>query len=237
VSQVYVVARRSGWAAHHINRGADCSPAGPATEWGGWVQVKLQLSRIAVGSAVTLSLVGGSLLAAPEAMAQCVTGYDDKGEPVVAPAAVMITGGTITNETVIDISANAGTSISDASGGNNNLATTGGGNNGGEGGTDIASSGNGGVATSSADGGAVSIQDINSGGNVGNAIAVGDTTCAPYTPPAPDKKPAPEAPKGAPEKVVVALPDTGVGIGDVSALFALISSAGAAAASLGLRRR
>ncbi len=48
---------------------------------------------------------------------------DNKGEPVVAPAAVMITGGTITNETVIDISANAGTSISDASGGNNNLAT------------------------------------------------------------------------------------------------------------------
>ena len=36
---------------------------------------------------------------------------------------------------------------------------------------------------------------------------------------------------------VVALPDTGVGIGDASALFALISSAGAAAASLGLRRR
>jgi hypothetical protein len=179
------------------------------------------------------------LLAAPDAMAQCVTGYDDKGEPVVAPAAVMITGGTITNETVIDISANAGTSISDASGGNNNLATTGGGN-GGEGGVDTASSGNGGVATSAADGGAVSIQDINSGGNVGNAISVGDTTCAPYTPPAPDKKPAPEAPKGAPaapEKVVVALPDTGVGIGDVSALFALISSAGAAAASLGLRRR
>ena len=91
MSQVYVVARRSGQAAHHINRGADCSPAGPATEWGGWVQVKLQLSRVAIGSAVTLSLVGGSLLAAPEAMAQCVTGYDDKGEPVVAPAAVMIT--------------------------------------------------------------------------------------------------------------------------------------------------
>jgi hypothetical protein len=189
---------------------------------------------------VTLSLVGGSLLAAPEAMAQCVTGHDDKGNAIVAPAAVMITGGTITNETVIDISANAGTSISDASGGNNNLATTGGGNNGGEGGTDIASSGNGGVATSSADGGAVSIQDINSGGNVGNAISVGDTTCAPFTP-APEKPKdvpkAPEAPEARPEKVVVALPDTGVGIGDVSALFALISSAGAAAASLGLRRR
>src|SRR5918993_708380 len=115
-------------------------------KWGGWVQVKLQLSRVALGSAVTLSLVGGSLLAAPGAMAQCVAGVDNKGEPIVAPAAVMITGGTITNETVIDISANAGTSISDASGGNNNLAVTGGGN-GAEGGVDTVSSGNGGVAT------------------------------------------------------------------------------------------
>ena len=41
--------------------------------------------------------------------------------------------------------------------------------------TDIASAGNGGVATSSANGGAVGIGDINSGGNVCNAIAVGDT--------------------------------------------------------------
>jgi hypothetical protein len=200
--------------------------------------VKLKVSRIAVGSAVTLSLVGGGLLAAPDAAAQCVAGHDDKkGEAIVAPAAVMITGGTVTNETVIDISANAGTSISDASGGNNNLATTGGG--GGEG-TNVASSGNGGVATSAADGGAVSIQDINSGGNVGNAISVGDTTCAPFTPAPAPEKPAKEVPVDVPKAapaVVVALPDTGVGIGDVSALFALISSAGAAAASLGLRRR
>ena len=208
--------------------------------------MKLKVSRIAVGSAVTLSLVGGGLLVTPDAAAQCgAGGVDKKGEAIVAPAAVMITGGTVTNETVIDISANAGTSISDASGGSNNLAVTTGGNNGVEGGVDTASSGNGGVATSAADGGAVSIQDINSGGNVGNAISVGDTTCAPYTPPAPEKPkeqapaPAPaqkEVPVRAPE-VVVALPDTGVGIGDVSALFALISSAGAAAASLGLRRR
>ena len=201
--------------------------------------MKLQLSRIALGSAVTLSLVGGSLLTASDAMAQCVTGHDDKGEPIVAPAAVMITGGTITNETIIDITADAGTSISDASGGNNNLASPGGGS--GEGGGDIASAGNGGVATSSADGGAVSIQDINSGGNVGNAISVGDTTCAPFTPPAPAPKPAPEKPQDQPKaprpEKVVALPDTGVGIGDASALFALITSAGAAAASLGLRRR
>jgi hypothetical protein len=35
--------------------------------------------------------------------------------------------------------------------------------------------GNGGVATSSANGGAVGIANINSGGNAGNAIGVGDT--------------------------------------------------------------
>jgi hypothetical protein len=47
---------------------------------------------------------------------------------------------------------------------------------GGDAGTgDIASAGNGGVATSSANGGAVSIGDVNSGGNAGNAIGVGDT--------------------------------------------------------------
>ncbi len=41
--------------------------------------------------------------------------------------------------------------------------------------TDTASAGNGGVATASANGGAVSVGDINSGGNVCNAIGVGDT--------------------------------------------------------------
>jgi hypothetical protein len=44
-----------------------------------------------------------------------------------------------------------------------------------EGPTDVVSAGNGGVATSSASGGAVSVADINSGGNAGNAIGVGDT--------------------------------------------------------------
>jgi hypothetical protein len=183
----------------------------------------VKLSRIALGSAVTLSLVGGSLLAAPGTSAQCV---DANGDP--APA-VMISGGTITNETVIDISANAGTSISDASGGSNNLATTSGG---GEG-VNTGSSGNGGVATASANGGAVSMENINSGGNVGNAISVGDTACAPWAP-----EPAPEAPAEEPVfEEVVALPSTGVGGVDASAIFALVSAAGAAAASFGLRRR
>ena len=41
--------------------------------------------------------------------------------------------------------------------------------------TDTASAGNGGVATASANGGAVSAGDINSGGNVCNAIGIGNT--------------------------------------------------------------
>ena len=50
-----------------------------------------------------------------------------------------------------------------------------GGGGGATGPDDVASAGNGGVATSSASGGAVSVADVNSGGNAGNAIGVGDT--------------------------------------------------------------
>jgi hypothetical protein len=182
----------------------------------------VKLSRVVLGSAIAGLLVGGGLMATP------VAAQDDCG--------VAIYGGDVWNETVIDLNANAGTAISDASAGSNNAASTGGGHDGDATSvTDIASAGNGGVATAAANGGAISTGDINSGGNVGNAISVGDTTCYPvYEDVAYDVKAAEEAAVGA---AVVALPDTGVGIGDVSALFALISSAGAAAASLGLRRR
>ena len=40
---------------------------------------------------------------------------------------------------------------------------------------DTATAGNGGTATASANGGAVVIGDVNSGGNAGSAIAVGDS--------------------------------------------------------------
>src|SRR5215203_5789333 len=148
---------------------------------------------------------------------------------------VAVSGGTVLNETVLDVVADGGTAIGDSSGGNGNLALTadggnetatdngngnhnnndhnGNGNNNhddnGNGNnnrhddngngrhnnrndwsaqpldvleqrlmqTDTASSGNGGVADVAANGGAVSIQDINSGGNAGNAIAIGDTVC------------------------------------------------------------
>jgi hypothetical protein len=177
----------------------------------------VKLSRFALGSAMALSLVGGSLLAAPAGAQDC---------------GVTIYGGDVMNETVIDIMADAGTAISDASAGSNNAATTSGGNN-VAGSVNTASAGNGGVATASANGGAISLGDINSGGNVGNAISVGNTDCG--VAPAGDYAPADEAP--AAEAEVVALPATGVGVGEVGGLFALLASAGAAAASLGLRRR
>src|SRR4051812_49702104 len=44
---------------------------------------------------------------------------------------------------------------------------------------DTAAAGNGGVATAAGNGGAVSAGDINSGGNVGSAIAIGDTYADP----------------------------------------------------------
>jgi hypothetical protein len=173
---------------------------------------------VVLGSAIAVSLAGGGLMATP------VAAQGDCG--------VAIYGGDVSNQTVIDLNANGGTAIGDASGGFGNEAFTGGGNLS----VDIASAGNGGVASAAANGGAISTGNINSGGNVGNAISVGDTHCAVMA----EKVPAKEekAKEAKAEKAeVVALPDTGVGIGDPSALFALITSAGAAAASLGLRRR
>ena len=55
-------------------------------------------------------------------------------------------------------------------------------------GGDAASAGNGGIAGVSADGGIVVIDEINSGGNQGNTIEVGDICAAPvFVPEAPAK--------------------------------------------------
>ncbi|MFN8594265.1 MAG: hypothetical protein U0031_22650 [Thermomicrobiales bacterium] len=176
----------------------------------------MKLSRIAMGSAVALSLVGGAMFAAPAGAQDCVS----------------ISGGDITNDTSIWISADAGTAISDASAGSNNLATT----SGGADGTNVASAGNGGVATAAANGGAISTGDINSGGNVGNAVVVGDTNCGAVAPA--EGEMAAEAPAAeAAAAEVVALPETGVGGVEFGSLFAVLASAGAAATALGLRRR
>ena len=174
---------------------------------------------------------------------------------------VAISGGTVQNATVVDVAADGGTAIGDASGGSGNLAAITGNDNNNNGNnnnnnhdnnnhdnnrnnnnrnnnrndwsaeslqsleerllqTETASAGNGGVATASADGGAVAIGDINSGGNVGNAIAVGDTVCAAAAPPKPagggGGNAAPSGGGGGGRGGQVrALPSTGVGeLGD-----------------------
>jgi len=98
--------------------------------------------------------------------------------------------------------------------------------------TDTASAGNAGVATSSANGGAVSIQDVNSGGNAGNAISIGDTVC-------PGAAVAPSggggnagggnvnAGGGGRGGQVRALPSTGVGMAETGANGSLLLALGA----------
>ncbi len=83
---------------------------------------------------------------------------------------VAVDGGTVTNETTIDISADGGTAVANANGGDDNIAVGGTGGDFGDGGN--AAAGNGGVAVSEANGGTVTVGNINSGGNSGNVIVV-----------------------------------------------------------------
>ncbi|MDQ3779999.1 MAG: hypothetical protein M3354_05575 [Chloroflexota bacterium] len=211
------------------------------------------MKKIAVVFATVFALVGGSLaFSAPATMAQ---GCD----PSVP--AVVISGGSVSNSTSIDLSADGGTAISDASGGDDNIAVDFDGD-GDIDGDDIAAAGNAGTANAAANGGAIVVGDVNSGGNLGNVIEVGDTFCAPAPAPAPapkpeepkkpdvvidDKKPAPApapvvkpapapAPAPAPRarggRAVAALPDTGTGIaGDVNFGFVALALVGAVAAA------
>jgi hypothetical protein len=194
----------------------------------------MKIARIAIAPALALTLVGGIAFDASA---------NARGDDAAAECGVVISGGEVSNQTDIFISADAGTAISDASGGSNNVATGGGGDGGDDGSVDVASAGNGGGANASANGGAVSLGDINSGGNAGNGIVVGDTSCFPAPveekkPAADDKKvydaPAADAPAAAD---VVALPSTGVGGFDAGLLSALAAAGAAGAAGLGLRRR
>ena len=86
---------------------------------------------------------------------------------------VRINGGTVRNSTNTAISADGGLAISNADGGNGNIAVGGAGGVIGNGGDAVA--GNGGVAVAEANGGTVTVGDINSGDNVGNTIAVQGT--------------------------------------------------------------
>ncbi|HEU5430732.1 MAG TPA: hypothetical protein VFU81_03665 [Thermomicrobiales bacterium] len=170
---------------------------------------------------------------------------DTIGDGSGCAPAVQITGGTVTNNTSIGISANGGTAIADASGGDNNIAVGGHAGNGGV--SSVSSAGNGGVANAQSNGGAISLGNINSGGNVGNAISVGNTQQSPgkpvcCTPTKPGKPGAPAPGKPGIKTVstpgkggkVAKLPATGSGlVADETALQAALLAV-AALGSLGL---
>jgi hypothetical protein len=152
---------------------------------------------------VTAVLTGGLLVWAPDTLANAYpdepVAYVAPVCEAGAPATVFIDAGTVTNTTTLDLSADGGTAIGDSSGGDDNLATTGdddrndGKNNDNndnknrhnngkdkdkkdrDDAAEVASAGNGGLSDASANGGAIAVENVNSGGNVGSAIAVGDT--------------------------------------------------------------
>ena len=198
----------------------------------------MNIARMAVVSATALALVAGSY---------GMAGANSKEEAAPEMPAVVITGGTITNTTDINIGANAGTGIADASGGSNNVGTAGGGGLS----TTTASVGNGGSADAAANGGAVSMGDVSSGSNSGNAIIVGNTNSdggkdggdygkdggGDYGKDGGGDYGMEGGSSEGGSYEVVALPSTGVG-GIDAGLISMIAAAGAAgAAGLGLRRR
>jgi hypothetical protein len=150
--------------------------------------------------AVTALLAGSVLAWTPDALANA---YPDQpiGSVVPdcesgAPATVSIDAGTVTNITTLDLSADGGTAIGDSSGGDDNVAVTGGDKEkdkkGGKNNhkdnkhkdndkrdrddaSELAASGNGGLSDASGNGGAIAVENVNSGGNAGSAIGVGDT--------------------------------------------------------------
>src|SRR5215207_6143219 len=83
---------------------------------------------------------------------------------------ISVNGGRVTNETTLDLSADGGVAVSTADGGNGNAVAGGPGGATGNGGD--AAAGNGGVAVANANGGMIDLDDINSGNNRGNTIAV-----------------------------------------------------------------
>ncbi len=93
------------------------------------------------------------------------------------PSNIAVNGGRVSNETTIDLSADGGVAVSTADGGDNNVA--GGGDGGFIGNGGDAAAGNGGVAVAEANGGMIDLDDINSGNNRGNIVAVstGSSPC------------------------------------------------------------
>lgn len=120
-----------------------------------------------------LVLLAGIMMMTPGALAEA---KPTPSKPACVPSGgVSINGGSVTNTTNLDLSADGGTGIGDASGGDDNVALTSGDDDGDDG---IAAAGNGGSADSAANGGAIAVENVNSGSNRGNAISVGDTFAA-----------------------------------------------------------
>src|SRR5688572_7709532 len=86
------------------------------------------------------------------------------------PSNIAVNGGRVSNETTLDLSADGGEAVSTANGGNGNAAAGGAGGANGNGGN--AAAGNGGFAVAEANGGMIDLDDINSGYNSGNSIAL-----------------------------------------------------------------
>src|SRR5215217_2346249 len=93
------------------------------------------------------------------------------------PSNIAVSGGRVSNETTLDLSADGGVAVSNANGGDNNIAVGGSGGFIGNGGN--AAAGNAGVAVAEANGGMIDLDDVNSGRNAGNSIAVsaGSSPC------------------------------------------------------------
>lgn len=138
-----------------------------------------------------------------------------------AGVSMVIDGGSIVNETNLNLSADGGTAIADASGGDDNSAFGG----------DVAA-GNGGSADATANGGTIRTDPMITGNNRGNSISVGNVVgCAPAAPQAAAPSGGQQAsgpggsaqPRGAKQvsqparargkgAQVVALPSTGAGM-------------------------
>jgi hypothetical protein len=93
------------------------------------------------------------------------------------PSNIAVNGGRVSNQTTLDLSADGGIAVSNANGGDDNIAVGGSGGFFGNGGD--AAAGNAGVAVAEANGGMIDLDDINSGNNAGNTIAVsgGSSPC------------------------------------------------------------
>ena len=114
------------------------------------------------GTIITGAMITGNNRGHEVNFADCPNGRGD--------AVLILDAGDITNSTTINITADGGTAIADASGGNGNLGVTGG--------LGDAAAGNGGNADATANGGRIMTSAIITGNNRGHVINVGNPDSA-----------------------------------------------------------